>query len=106
MSKRRALRAYGALLYAFLYLPLAVVVLYSFNTSRLYLWPMSGFSLEWYRALGSDDALMRSVVNSFQVMVGAIVGSVVIGTLGALAIHRSRGRAKAAMQAVALLPIL
>lgn len=106
MSKRRALRAYGILLYAFLYLPLLVVVLYSFNASRLYLWPMSGFSLEWYRALGSDDALIRSVVNSVQVMFGAVVGSVVIGTVGALAIHRSRGRAKAAMQAVALLPIL
>jgi spermidine/putrescine transport system permease protein len=106
MSKHRALSAYGILLYAFLYLPLVVVVLYSFNASRLYLWPMSGFSLEWYRALGSDDALIRSVVNSVQVMFGAVVGSVVIGTLGALAIHRSRGRAKAAMQAFALLPIL
>jgi spermidine/putrescine transport system permease protein len=106
VSKHRALRVYGLLLYGFLYLPLAVVVLYSFNASRLYLWPMSGFSTQWYQALGSDEALIRSAVNSVQVMLGAIAGSVVIGTAGALAIHRSRGKARAAMQALTLLPIL
>jgi len=106
VSKGRGLRAYSVLVYVFLYLPLAVVVLYSFNASRLYLWPMSGLSLQWYQALGSDDALIGSAVNSLQVMLGAVVGSVVIGTAGALAVNRSRGRAKAAMQAVALLPIL
>lgn len=106
MNKSRLLRGYSVLLYSFLYLPLVVVVLYSFNASRLYLWPMSGFSLQWYEAIGSNDALIGSISNSLQVMIGAVIGSVVIGTLGALAVDRSRGRTKAAMQAVALLPIL
>ncbi len=67
---RRGVWLFGASLgnLLFLYLPIAVLVVFSFNDSRFSaVW--QGFSLRWYRALASDDALMAALQNSL------IVGS-------------------------------
>jgi putrescine transport system permease protein len=79
---------------AFLYLPIAILVLYSFNDSRLVtVW--GGWSLRWYRALASDTAILDATWTSLRV--GALSASLatVLGTLAALALTRMgrfRGR--------------
>ena len=51
---RIALRIASALTLAFIYLPIAIIVLYSFNTARVATWPIAGLTLDWYgRALGN-----------------------------------------------------
>lgn len=84
----RALRGLPLwVLYVFLYLPIAVVVVMSFNSSKNpFLW--TGFSLEWYPALLQDADIMGGLRTTLVVAVGTTVISVVLGTLLALALER------------------
>lgn len=75
------------LLYAFLYIPIAVIVLMSFNASdNPYLW--SGFSLKWYPELFNDAEVLGGLRTSLIVAAGATLISVVLGTLLAFALER------------------
>jgi len=72
---------------AFLYLPILVLTINSFNDSRFgSVW--GGFSLRWYRRLLEDRELWSALSNTMTIAVLATVGSVVIGSLGAVALHR------------------
>lgn len=72
---------------AFLYLPILLVVVYSFNASRLVtVW--GGFSLRWYEALASNPAYLEAALNSLQIAVAAATLSTLLGTLGALMLTR------------------
>jgi spermidine/putrescine transport system permease protein len=82
--------------YAFLYLPLAVVVVYSFNDSTMNArWV--GFTLAWYRKLFHDEEMLTAAGNSLLIGVTASAVSTVLGTMAGLAMHRYRLR---------LLPVL
>ena len=75
------------LLYLFLYLPMAVVVLMSFNSGKNpYQW--EGFSLKWYPALLNDADIMGGLRTALIVALGCTVISVVLGTLLAFALER------------------
>lgn len=76
--------AYAALIYGFIFLPVAVLVLFSFQDGRLPVPPFNGFSLQWYEAVFADRKLMAALANSFMV---AIVSSVVACLLGFLAAY-------------------
>ena len=72
---------------AFLYLPIAVLVIYSFNDSRLVtVW--GGASLRWYRALAEDSAMLEAVSVSLRVAFLSASAATVLGTLAALALTR------------------
>jgi len=79
---------------AFLYLPIAILVIYSFNDSRLVtVW--GGWSLRWYRGLLADQALIDSALISLAIAVLSASAATVLGTLAALALARMgrfRGR--------------
>ena len=73
----------------FLHLPIAVLVVYSFNTSRLnVVW--EGFTLQWYEQLLANAPLMRAARNSLVVGTATTVLAVVLGTGGAWLLHRHR----------------
>ena len=91
-----ALSAAAIFAYAFLYVPLLIVVIYSFNDSRLNA-EWVGFSLDWYRTLFGDDQMLTAAGNSLIIGLVASFVSTVLGTLAGLAMHRYRLR---------LLPIL
>ena len=75
------------LLYAFLYLPIIVVVLMSFNASKNpFVW--SGFSLKWYPELLNDPDIMGGLRTTLIVATGATIISVILGTLLAFALER------------------
>src|SRR6266478_3247586 len=72
---------------AFLYLPIAILVVNSFNDSRLVtLW--GGASLRWYRALASDAAMLEAASVSFRIAFLSATAATVLGTLAALALTR------------------
>jgi putrescine transport system permease protein len=74
---------------AFLYLPIAILVVYSFNDSRLVtIW--SGASLRWYRELFNDAAMLESASVSFRIALLSATAATVLGTLAALALTRGR----------------
>lgn len=107
--RRRGLRLaagiYVALVFLFLYLPIGVLVLYSFNQSRLNaVW--TGFTFDWYRSLWSDFAIWAATKNSLIVGFASAAVSTVIGTMAAFALHRYDFRGKAAFESLLQLPIV
>ena len=78
--------------YAFLYLPLAIVVLFSFNDSRLSA-EWVGFTLDWYRKLVADDDMLAAAANSLLIAAVASLAATAIGTMAGVAMHRYRLRA-------------
>ncbi len=72
---------------AFLYLPIAVLVIYSFNASRLVtIW--GGWSLHWYRALMQDTAMVQAAWQSLRIAALSATAATVLGTLSAVALTR------------------
>lgn len=90
---------------AVMYLPILMVVIYSFNESKLTaIW--SGFSLDWYRKLFQDEEIMEALANSLILAVLSCLAASVIGTLGALGNSRLKFRFKGGIEYVATLPIM
>lgn len=77
--------------YAFLYLPLAIVVAYSFNDSRLNA-EWVGFTLHWYTVLLHDDEMLLAAGNSLLIATVSSLSATVLGTMAGIAMHRYRTR--------------
>ena len=90
-KQHKALWSIAIATYAFLYLPLIIVVIYSFNDSRLNA-EWVGFTLDWYRKLFTDEPMLDAARNTL--IIGAItsVCATVLGTLAGLAMHRYKLR--------------
>lgn len=101
---RWVLGSQSALVYLFLYAPIAILVIFSFNSSRYAIW--ENFSLEWYRALLDDELIQRALKNSLIVSLAATVISTVIGTLAALGMQRFEFRGKKSLDALFYLPVI
>jgi spermidine/putrescine transport system permease protein len=100
-----ALIVAAILTYAFLYLPLAVVVLYSFSATKVNAWPIKGYSTHWYRELLDDTQVHDALKLSIEIGVVAAGIAVILGTLTALALDRYRFPGKPLIRFAALLPI-
>lgn len=73
--------------YAFLYIPLIIVVTYSFNDSKLNA-EWVGFTLDWYRKLFHNDAMLEAARNSIVIALISASAATVLGTMAGLAMHR------------------
>ncbi len=88
-----------------MYLPILLVILYSFNQSKLSsVW--DGFSLKWYAELFKDKALLQALVNSLVLATLSSLAAAVIGTLAAVGIPRVRLRSKGVIEYISTLPIM
>ena len=85
---RVGLRVATGFVLAFLYLPLIILVIYAFNSSRLQAWPPAGFTLHWFAEAAANTSLREAILNSVLAGLGATAIALVLGTLAALAIHR------------------
>jgi spermidine/putrescine transport system permease protein len=86
---RRLRILYATLVFVFLYMPLGVMVVYSFNASRFSM-AWKGFTLDWYVKLFSNTALMQAALNSLVIAAVAATCSSILGTLIAMALQRWR----------------
>jgi len=100
------LTAYALLVYAFLYFPILVLVVYSFNGSGVGGFPPSTWTLDWYRQLFADSALWEAVRNSAIVAAVAVCISLGIGLPAALALDRAEFPGKALFRRIVLLPLI
>lgn len=82
-------RFYAALVYAFLYLPLMVVAVFSFNNSK-YSLTWHGFTLQWYGRLWQNSGLMSAALNSLLIAACAATLATLLGTVAAFVIHQYR----------------
>jgi spermidine/putrescine transport system permease protein len=97
---------YAALVFAFLYLPVVVLILYSFNRDGVGGFPPKHLTFQWYRLLFSDAAIWDSVGNSLLVAVGAVALSLTLGLLAALALDRATFPGKSVFRRLVLLPLI
>jgi spermidine/putrescine transport system permease protein len=100
------LTAYAILVYAFLYLPIVVLVIYSFNGSGVGGFPPTGWTFDWYRQLFSDAPLWDAVLNSLIVAAVAVTVSLSLGLPAALALDRAEFPGKALFRRLVLLPLI
>jgi spermidine/putrescine transport system permease protein len=105
-GRARLLGAYAFLVYAFLYLPIVVLVVYSFNGSGVGGFPPTGWTLDWYVQLFRDAPLWDAVLNSMIVALAAVVISVSLGLPAALALDRSEFPGKSVFRRLVLLPLI
>jgi spermidine/putrescine transport system permease protein len=103
---RRLLTAHGVAGYLFLYLPIVILVIYSFNASRYASGAWRGFSLQWYASLFADEAIGSALKNTLIVAGASTFISTVFGTMVALAMERYSFRGKLAFDALLYLPII
>jgi spermidine/putrescine transport system permease protein len=89
----------------FLYAPIVVLIVFSFNASRLSV-SWSGWTLDWYRMLADDDPLWRSVRNSLVVGFCSTAVATVLGVAAAVALERRPFRWQGAAEQVLLLPLV
>jgi spermidine/putrescine transport system permease protein len=102
---RRLFTLYALAVYAFLYTPIAMLVLLSFNDSNAITLPWGGFTLRWYRALGENQSLFVSLKNSVMLGLATAVLATLIGSLAAFA-FRYRFRGQTALMRMLLLPLV
>jgi spermidine/putrescine transport system permease protein len=103
---RRVLRAFFALVVVFLYAPILVLLVFSFNDSQLPSFPLSGFTLHWYHQFLTNGDLRAALETSAIVAAISSVGAVALGTLASIALARRRFRGKAIASAFLLSPLV
>ena len=107
MSRERnpLLSAYALLVYLFLFAPIVVLIVFSFNDSRrTFVW--RGFTTEWYGRLLANDDLLAAVGVTVQVGLVAVLVSTVLGSLLGLGLARLRFRGRGATETLLLLPMV
>ena len=103
---RKALGGFYLLLAAFLYVPIGVLMLFSFNDDRVIAFPLRGFTLDWYDAMLHNGPLLASLRVSAVVAAVSGVLAVVLGVLAAYALARRRIVAKGAVVGLLLSPLV
>lgn len=102
---RRLLGVHALLVLLFLYAPIVVLVIFSFNSSRLnVMW--ESFTLQWYREALTDRQILRALQNSLVVGSISTVVSTVLGTVTAFALARHRFPGKRLLEGVLYIPII
>jgi len=107
-ATRRApfLTLYALAVFAFIYLPIVVLILYSFNRDGVGGFPPRHLTFAWYRQLFADSAIWTAVLNSLIVAVGSVVLSLTLGLLAALALDRAEFPGKTLFRRLVLLPLI
>jgi spermidine/putrescine transport system permease protein len=106
VARPRWLLFHASAVFSFLYLPIAVLILYSFNGQGVGGFPPHHLTLDWYRMLFADGPIWDSVLNSLEVAFAAMAISLTFGIPAALALDRAQFPGKALFRRLVLLPLI
>lgn len=104
MKMKKSYKLYTALILLFMYLPIVIMIIFSFNESRTSIW--QGFSLKWYSALFRDRYIIHALQNTLLVAVIASLISTVLGTAAAIGINNFTGKKRLLLQNASNIPVL
>jgi len=90
---------------AFIYVPLLVVLINSFNASKVFTWPPTGFTTQWWGKAASNDGVRAALLTSIKAGVGATAIALVLGTLIAFACTRYKWFGRNSISFLVILPI-
>jgi spermidine/putrescine transport system permease protein len=102
----RILRAFFCVVVVFLYAPIVILLIFSFNDSAVPTFPLSGFTFRWYRAFVENADLRSALETSAIIAALSSLGAVVLGVLASIALTRRRFRGKSAVSALLLSPLV
>ncbi|BAQ12638.1 spermidine/putrescine ABC transporter permease [Clostridium botulinum B2 128] len=107
MKKNKSLlsKIYATLVYAFLYLPIIVLIVFSFNKSKLNA-TFTGFTLDWYKNLINNTQILEALKNSLVIAFISTFFAVIIGTLAAIGMYRYKFKGKGAMEGLLYIPVV
>jgi spermidine/putrescine transport system permease protein len=100
------LRGFFVLVVVFLYAPIVILLIFSFNDSNIPAFPLSGFTLHWYRAFLSNPDLQGALETSAIIAALSSVGAVLLGILAATALVRHPFRGQGPVSALLLSPLV
>lgn len=103
---RRLLVGFFGLAVVFLYAPIVILLVFSFNNSSVPSFPLSGFTLTWYHQFIDNGALRSSLGTSALIAALSSIGAVSLGTLASIALARRRFRGKSLASAFLLSPLV
>ncbi|MBS1991828.1 MAG: ABC transporter permease [Cyanobacteria bacterium SZAS LIN-2] len=105
MTKSSLFTAFAVLIYIFMYVPIFVLIIYSFDDSRLAV-EWTGFTSRWYQALAQDESIALALKNSLIVAGSAVAASTIMGTMAAVGLARARFAGKSVVSSMIILPII
>jgi putative spermidine/putrescine transport system permease protein len=100
-----ALRLATLVILAFIYVPIGIIVLYSFNAAKVATWPITSFTIDWYVKAFGDAGIRAAVGNSIEAAVGATLLALLFGSLLALAVSRHRFFGRESIGLIVILPL-
>ncbi len=101
---KKSHKLYTALIFLFMYLPIFVLILFSFNDGKTTVW--KGFTLDWYADLFKDELIMNALWNTLLVAIIASCVAAVLGTAAAIGINNFKGKKRVIIQNVSNISIL
>lgn len=103
--KKAAVRIYMGLIFLFLYAPIIVLIIFSFNKSKSR-GQWAGFTLDWYAELFHDRMIREALYYTVTIAILATIISTIVGTIAAIGIHYTRGFGKKLMLNINNIPVL
>ena len=98
-------RVYMGIIFAFLYLPIVILIIFSFNAAKSRgVW--AGFSLKWYAMMLKDEKMISSVMITFACGILAAVISTVIGTISAIGLYNAKKKTRSILLSLSYIPML
>ena len=94
-----------AAILAFLFIPIIIIMLYAFSASNVQAWPIQGLSLKWFAQTWNDEEVRQALLLSVQVAITATCIAVLLGTLAAMAVSRTRFFGREMVSFIVVLPI-
>jgi putative spermidine/putrescine transport system permease protein len=102
---RLALRIWAALVLAFLFTPILIIMLYAFNTSTIQSWPLPGFTVKWFPETWNDPEVRDALILSIKAGLVATAIALVLGSAASFAVHRFRFFGREVVSFVVVLPL-
>ena len=102
---RIALRVWVGIVLAFLFIPIALIVLYAFNSSNIESWPIAGFTVRWFSVAWHDPQVRSAFLLSVKAALIATAAAVVLGSAVAYAVHQFRFFGREAISFLLVLPL-
>lgn len=91
---------------AFIYVPLLVIAVYAFNSSKILAWPPPGFTFHWFSVAFENESVKEAFLTSIEAGVVATAIALLLGTLAALAVVRHRFFGRETISFLVVLPIV
>src|SRR6187397_507680 len=104
-ATRIGLWAWAALVFLFLWIPIGIMALYAFNSSNIQSWPIPGFTTKWFSEAWNDEEVRDALWLSFRAGLFATVLALVLGSLAAFGLARTRFFGRDAVSFIFVLPI-